>query len=305
MSEEPVLRPDEVQEILSDPAAPADDGPQPYSLREPLAIPPAALAAARETMERVVASLNETIGHEDAIEVSLDDLQQQTVAAALTAMPPPWTAALGREGNGGLALALHPSVGLTLVDLALGGPGTPPDDTREPTQLESAVLRRLLAAAANRVSEVLDERLVPVACGAGEIPATVVSAGETVAVGLLRFKIGEGHHTSLLLITASLLITDSQSATAPLGEGPGPLEAILEQVPLEIRPVLAAGSVSFHDVMALEVGDVLRLDVAEETGLELRAEGHAVAIGRVVRTDDRAVFKISRSCRPSASEEKE
>jgi len=308
MTNKPVLRPEEVQGVLSGGECAADPGPQPYSLREPMAIPPAALEVARATMADLVGLLSQSLSGTTPVELGLDDLQQQTAAAALSALPPPpWIAGLARaENNGGLALALHPSVGLALVDMALGGPGTTSDDARRPTALESRVLQRLLTSAAAPIGDLLSETLVSTNCETGRLPSVIATPGETLAVGLLRFKIGEGHHTSLLLMTASLLLPESRNTEVGSARGPGPLARTLERVPLELRPVLPAGSVSFHDMMTARAGNVLRLDVAEGACFELRAEGQPVAHGHIVRKTDRSVFTISRMLgRPSSEERSE
>jgi flagellar motor switch protein FliM len=296
MKEDAVLQPEEVESVLSGDTPPDDVGPQPYSLREPLAIPPHAQEAARFTLERIVSVLNDTIRSKAEIEIRLDDLQQQTAHAALAVLPPPaWVAGLVRGGSGGLLLALPPTVGLALVELALGGSGVLPEEGREPTPLESRVLRRLLASASSRLEEVVGATLESAECETGQIPRSIASAGETVAVGLLRFHVGESDHAALLLATAALLLPETAPRKERGAVGCGPLAALVGRIPLAVRPVLCAGSIGFRDLMALETGSVLRLDVGEDAILELRAEGEPVVRGRVVRQADRSVFAVERT----------
>jgi flagellar motor switch protein FliM len=299
MKDEPILRPEEIAGVLSggaeDGAAAAatnDDGPKPYSLREPVSIPPAAEAQARDNLANLVNVVNESFRAQTGapVELGLDALQQQPAAAALAALPSPvWVASLARAGGGGLSLALPSVVALGLVDVALGGTGAFPESGREPTPLESRVVSRLLSGCAGPIAELLDEPLKPVALTAGEVPSAVASSGETVGVGLLRFAIGEASQAALLLITASMLLP---TETTSSGGHVGPLAARLERLDFPVRPVLRAGRVGFRDLTALEKGKMLRLDAAEDALLELRIFGQTIAWGRVERNDDGSVFRV-------------
>jgi len=304
MSEEPVLRPEEIAGVLSgtpddptlDAGSPADSGPQVYSLKEPVAIPASAERTARQTLERIAAALGAVLRAEaDAgIELTVDGLQQQRTEAALSVLPPPaWVVSLARPGGGGLALALHPAVALALVDLALGGQGRPGESGREPTELENRVLSRLIGSAAEPIAGVLGESVRAATLDVGAVPSNVATGGETVGVGLLRFKIGEEDHASLLLVTAALLLP-SRSPSAGEPRPPGPLASRLERVALDVRPVLRAGRVGMRDLVELERGKVLRLDAAEDTLFDLRVADHNVIRGRIVRQDERSVFAIPR-----------
>ena len=301
MSDEPILRPEEVAGVLggdaSQGAAPiesAADGPQPYSLREPVAIPPSAEADARQTLERIVAAFAEVFRSEakGGIELTLDGMQQQRTSAALSVLPPPaWVVSLARSDGGGVALALNPAVGLALVDLALGGTGSSPEAVREPTPLEGRVLSRLIGAAAKRLEEIVGEPLRPRRLEVGKLPGVVAAAGETVGVGLLRLKICETDYTSLMLVTASLLLP-ARRKTIAQPRPPGPMARRLRAVPVEVRPVLRAGRVGIRDLMTLGSGKVLRLDSPANARFELRVFGTTVEHGSIVREDDRSVFTV-------------
>jgi flagellar motor switch protein FliM len=265
-----------------------------YSLREPLAIPVERLDEARQRLQRVVALLAQSCPGE-GIDLGLDGLQQQTVAAALSVLPPPaWIAGLVRPGTGGLALALHPAVGLALVEAALGGAAGAARDAREPTALESRVLTRVLSSVADPLGALFGETLSPVACEPGVLPPALAAAGETMVVGLLRFRLGQGDHASLLLVTPSLLLPGARSPGADRARAPGPLAPQLERVPVSLRPVLRAGRLSFGDLLDLQAGKLLQLDAPEDARFELRVAGRAVALGRNVRSADRVVFSVER-----------
>lgn len=303
MSDEPVLSPEEVAGVLADPteggqASPTPrEGPLPYSLREPVAIPPSAEKHATQAMRKLVAAFAGVLpaGPETEVQLELDGLQQQRPESALSTLPSPaWVFSITRAGGGGVALALHPAVGLALVDLILGGSGELPESGREPTPLEARVLIRLVESAAEKLTDVLgalaDE---PVSFSAGSLAPALAVRGETVGVGLLRIGLGEANHSSLLLASASLLLPERRVAKAKI-RPPGPLSVPLDRIELEIRPVLLAGRICLNDVLALEPGKVLCLDAPEHAGLELRVGGRKIADGRILREPDRVVFAVER-----------
>jgi flagellar motor switch protein FliM len=305
MNQDVDLRPEEVSEVLANgsgdgDAAPEQDGrnePKPFSLREPVAIPPEAEPFAKETLEKVVVALNEVVRSEADIEceMTLDGLQQQRSAAALSVMPAPvWVTALRCSGGGGLALALHPTVGLALVEAALGGSGSLPEEGREPTRLESRVLGWFFSRAADRLETLLGRKLSSAGTAIGEVPTQVASPGETMGVGLLRVKIGEQERSCLLMASAALLLPARKSTADKSSREPGPLAVKLDKVPLETRAVLQAGRVSLNDLMSMESGKVMRLDASEDSILELRVAGQMVAHGRIVRTGEQHNFAVER-----------
>jgi len=299
MSEEPVLRPEEVAGVLSGEAdsvaqPPADGEPQPYSLREPVAIPPAAEALARERLERVVAVLARRMDAEaeGGIKVALDGFHQQRAAAALSVLPGPvWVTALAAEAGGGIALALQPAVAIALMDRTLGGPGDPVEDGREPTSLEARVVSRMFGAVAGEIGSIVEAALKPLDLATDSVPERVAAAGETVGVSPLRFTIGESDHASLLLASASLLVpsaTRNRRDDCPVG----PLAGRLERVAMTVRPVLPAGRVALAELIGLEAGKVLRFDTTEDTAVKLRVGETDIASGRIRREGEGTVFKV-------------
>jgi hypothetical protein len=302
MSEGPLLRPEEVAGVLSgmganapEPAAAgAGPGPTPYSLREPVAIPPGAEGEAKKRMASICAALQEALRHELGEDVTLevDGFQQQAAAAALSAIPAPaWVPSFACETGGGLALVLAPGTALALVERALGGAGGLTDAAREPTPLELRVLGKLGASAAGPLGRMFRGALAPGELGVGRVPRAVAAAGETVGVGLIRVRLGKAERSALVLVAAGLLAPPTAEARAA-AIGAGPLAPALGRVRAETRPVLRAGRVSFGELVELKQGTVLLLDAAEDSRLDLRVAGQALFRGRVARGKDGSEFRV-------------
>lgn len=302
----PLLSHEEISGVLDgavlDASPSADAGPHAYSLREPVAFPPEVQAAARARMEAMASALGQVLGRSSGFEVSvrLEGFQQQRTAAALSAFPPPvWVIPFARPEGGGAALAFHPGIALALVEAFLGGSGKPADAVRQPTPLESRVMRRMAEALAPAFGAAAGARLVPAELTVGAVDASVAAPDETVGVGLLRIELPQGVRSAMLLAGGTLLAPADAQANAPRGTI-GPLASRLSGARVSVRPVLRAGRLTLAEIAALEPGAVVVLDAADTTPIDLRVQGQKVFSGRVIRADDGAAFEAasrrSRNC---------
>ncbi len=297
MGHEPLLRPEEVSGVLSSddpPGAAVEAQPQPYSLREPLAIPPASQERAQAKLERIVEALGSllrsTAGRE--VEVTLDAMQQMRAGAALdTVASPVWVLPLAAGSAGGLALLLPAALALPLVDLWLGGPGGKAEP-RPPTAVESRVLERWLASWAETLRRRVGIEAQATSVLVGEIPRSVAASDEPLAVGLLRLRWSEqgGDRSALLLVAPALLL--DEAGPLPRPDALGPLAEPLAGVPVAVRVVLRAGRVSVADLLELEPEKILRFDVAEDAPFEVRVEGEVCLRGRLERAPDKTVLSV-------------
>ncbi len=314
MSEGPVLRPEEVAGVLSGMEASATPAattpaPLPYSLREPVALPPEAEPEARKKVEMATAGLAEILTRalEAEVKIEVEGFQQQRAASVIGVLAPPvWVVSFtGAAGGGGVAVLLHPGLGLALVELALGGIGKPEESGRAPTPAELRVLSRLAAEAMPRMSETFGGDLSHFDTGVGTVPAAIADPGETVGVGVLRAHVPEGDGAALMLVSASLLTRPAPTAEETVRGRPGPLAAKLGSIRLKLLPVLPAGRASVSELSELKPGVVLRLDASEETLLSLRVGGSSVFRGQIVRSMGGAAFRAAwRRGRTAAGGEK-
>lgn len=304
MSEGPLLRPEEVQTVLSgaDEATAAAgrsaEGVLPYSLREPVALPPEAEEPAKQRLNAIAAALSAELSRElgEAVSIEVDSFQQHRAGAALEALPKPvWILSFVERQPGGIALAVPAAVGLALVERALGGVGALPEVSRAPTPLESKLLGRLAAALAPAVASAASAALSAAPLSCGNLPCAVAAPGETVGVGVGRVRLAGAERSALLLASPSLLVAETSADRAAESSGrPGPLARALGRLQVRIRPVLRAGRVRIAELAALEPGAVLRLEAAEDAPFELRVEGRAVFAGRIQRGEQKPAFLVSR-----------
>jgi flagellar motor switch protein FliM len=303
----PLLSNEEISGVLDgavlDASPGPDTGPHAYSLREPVAFPPEVQAAARARMEAMAGALGQVLARSTGFEVTvrLEGFQQQRTAAALSAFPPPvWVLPFARPEGGGAALAFHPGIALALVEAFLGGSGKPADAVRQPTRLESRVMRRMAEALAPAFGAAAGARLVPAELAIGAVDASVAAPDETVGVGLLRVELPQGVRSAMLLAGGTLLAPADAGANAPRGTI-GPLAPRLAGARVTARPVLRAGRLTLAEIAALEPGSVVVLDAADTTPIDLRVQGQRVFSGRVIRAESGAAFEAaSRRARNNA-----
>ncbi len=292
MSQEPLLRPEEVASVLSpgedgEPAASTEprNGPSTYSLREPVAIPPGGEAGARDRLTTLMKAVEQVLSKELERELTLelDGFRQQRSAAALAAVnEPAWVVSFAHADGGGIALILNPLTALAIVELALGGFGNAPDTGRMPTPLETRVMNRLTGALVPSLVRASGEDLSNATVDVGRIPANLASPGEIVGVGLVRVQIGESQQTSALVASTALLVPRKTTGTDEEFRV-GPLHRVLRRCRADVRPVLRAGMVGLEDLLALSPGAVLRLDVSDDAAMDLRVSGQTVFTGSLGR----------------------
>lgn len=293
----PLLSADEVAGVLSGMSTERTESGDavtalPYSIREPVAIPPEAETAARERIGALAGALTEALAREiDApVGLEIDGFQQQRAHAILSALPSPaWILAFARPGGGGAALVLHPGLAMAMVEAALGGTGKPPEAHRAPTAAERRTLSRVAAALARPLGSAMGSEFASASVEVGRVPQAVASAGETVGVGLLRMRLAESERAALLMVTPALL-TRGVAQEETVDWKPGPLAKRLEKVRFDVRPVLSAGRVSLSDVSKLHPGAVLRLDAPTHTEFVLHVADQPVFRGRIDRSETGAAF---------------
>jgi hypothetical protein len=302
MSDGPLLRPEEVAGVLSGPAgtggvsiADAPPGPLPYSLREPVAVPPAAEAEARRRIEALATAAERGLRAElgPSVALTVDGFQQQRARGALGAVPAPaWLLCFAGSG-GGMAIAVGPETGLALVERALGGLGAQAAGARPPTTLEARILSRLVDKITPALSGMLGTGDVVGTQSVGEVPPQVAAPGETVGVGLLRVRVAESERNALMLVSGALLVPKQGEAAPHRALAVGPLAPLLERARVRVRPVLRAGRLSVGEMAQLTVGSIVRLDAPEKELFDLRVVGQHVFSGTIARRDGQIAFSAT------------
>jgi flagellar motor switch protein FliM len=192
---------------------------------------------------------------------------------------------------------------LSWVNAMLGGQGTPTTEERTFTQIEHALVRRLMDDALEDLRYSLGSLLVtPIAVDAIQYNsqfAQAAATAELMIVASFNLRVGENATTATLALPASVLLpqlseTNPTSSTENAREL---IDAQLAHVPVEVSLRLAPARVRPSVVLRLAVGDLLPLPHAQHRPFDLAVGGHPIgeaALGAsgsrlacvIVRTED-------------------
>ena len=239
-----------------------------------------------------------------ADQVSYDDyvrsLPNPNVMAIL-AMPPLPGAAL---------LEINVQFALQLVDRMLGGRGLPVD-LRRPTDLETPLVRDLLAHGVAAVGETFG----PLVDGPAELTAlefnpqlVQITAPSDMAVLLsYRLTVSQGEPSEGILtlcypsVTLSAILervaSSNASAEDTEGEAPAGLSRIaprLGDLDVTLAVHLRDSSVPAGDIARLRIGDVLRLDHRADQPVQASVGGSCVLEGHIGRRGRRLGLQVAR-----------
>jgi len=241
-----------------------------------------------------------------AFEVTVSSVEQLAYPEFLERIPKP---------NFVCSIALHPletlaavelelPLALALVDMLLGGPGSPVSEAREVTDIEGEILAGLvelicteLAAAWSRVLTLdfrLDRRLKE-----AQIPR-LMSPREKVLFVPLEIRTGEVRGRLSLAfpaVAANALLrkSDEQDSVRVHADTPSDnrqLRNLLEQCPFHAELLLPVSAVPARKLLHLKVGDVLEFPLKADVPILFKVENQALFLAHPVATSDRRAAEI-------------
>ena len=196
-----------------------------------------------------------------------------------------------QEGAG--AIGVDSALGSLFVSRQFGGEPRPfAAETEHPP---TATERRTVGRLARILAGVLVDSLAPVARVEAQIDERSEHAPAGGALLLLGFSVKVGDHQGrahVVMDTASGCFQEKRMVrrvAAPKREGE--LAAAISQVRVDVRGVLGRRVMTMREIFALQVGDVLSLDNAVDSDLELQVQGRTKFVGRPMLT--RGILSIS------------
>ena len=189
------------------------------------------------------------------------------------------------------------------VGKALGGAETASDNAREFSTLESALMRDVVVA----VVEALSDEYRSVSGGTLQC-GRQISAGEALPevrnedeYCVLAFRLGEEtDQTAVSFILASEVLVGvastgiiAQPGDKPPGDSRGNLLACINQAPVTATVSLMTLNVSLREALNMEVGDVLISDKRVGESLDVLVGGAVVISGHPVSCDGHYALQIT------------
>lgn len=212
---------------------------------------------------------------------------------------------------GAAIVELNTSLALVLVDRLLGGQGQG-GELRRPTELEAHLLRELMGHAATAFRETLEPLFAvePEITALEFNPQLVQVAAPSDMVLLLSYRAAASHgHRAEGMLTLcypfstlapamSRLVThlwDEGAAAGSLEAGDGESELLrsgLNEVPVELSVQLRESTITPRELLALQPGDVLRLEHPTDEPVHGRVAGSDVLRGHLGRRRRRLALQV-------------
>lgn len=185
--------------------------------------------------------------------------------------------------KGSCVVEMSNNLGYTIIDRLLGGAGNPIEKNRDYSEIEVAIVERILNICIGFLQEpwhnviVLNPRLMKIETNSQY--AQVISPQEMTAIITLSLKIGEveGFLNFCLPFSALEDVMDKLNTKywfAALQEKDSTsydrqIEGVIDKTHIPIRAVLGKSVVSVNDFVNLQPGDVIRLNSTIENELDI------------------------------------
>ena len=187
--------------------------------------------------------------------------------------------------NGSIMLEMATNLGYAIVDRMLGGQGLPLEKNREFSEIELAILEKILVVCVRLLREpwknVLE--IAPVLERVETNPqfAQIIAPTDMISIVTLNIRMGEVEGLMNICLPYFTLenIMDrlntrywysnmQEKTEEEFGEQ---IEGVIRRVAVPIKAVLGQSSISVSDFVNLQIGDIIRLDTRLEDELQVYA----------------------------------
>lgn len=220
------------------------------------------------------------------IHIDVASVDQLTYEEFIRSMPNPSVISIFqmRPLKGNAILEINPNIVLAIIDRLFGGPGLPPAKARALTDIEEAIIRKVI----NKAMESMQEAWKQVVSIEPRMEALetnpqftqIVPPNDMVVLITLQAKIGQAEglmnicipYLVLEPIMSKLTTTfwvSSSTAKQSSPETTNILQRKLEKTLIPIITELGRATISVHELLNLGVGDVLQLDTKAENDLSV------------------------------------
>jgi flagellar motor switch protein FliM len=185
--------------------------------------------------------------------------------------------------NGSIIMEMNPTIAYALIDRILGGKGNGIDKIRGFTEIEIAIIERIIIQIMNLLREPW-ENVIPIRPRLEKIEtnaqfAQIVSPTEIVALITLSAKVGEVEGMINLCIpymviepvitklSTRLWFSTQERETLP--ESKEAIEQRIQTTKVPVKAVLGKTTITVADFLDLQIGDVVPLDTGVNGDLEV------------------------------------
>jgi len=210
--------------------------------------------------------------------------------------------------KGSIVYEMAPEIAFAMIDRVLGGFGKGIDKVRTFTEIELALIERLLQQLVNYFQEAW-ENIVELRPRLEKIETNpqftqIVSPNETIALVTIAMKVGEVEGMANICLPHMVIepimprlstkFWFSTSAKETSEETKEYLQKKIERTRVTVKAVLGRTQITVREFLELQVGDVLRLDRRKNQEIEIFVGNKLKFYGVPGRKEGRIAVKITR-----------
>jgi flagellar motor switch protein FliM len=231
---------------------------------------------------------------------TLGQLSMQTYDEYVAALPAITSMVLCRAdgSESRLVLQFPSAAALAWISRMLGGSTDPHVPERKFTQIEHALVRRMVEDSLEDLRYSMGSLLAaPLAMDVVQYNSQFAQAaapGELMIVAAFSVQVGELHSAATLAIPAEVLLPGlgAVNPTAPTADAGALVRAQVAQVPVDVAVQLGPTPVTPAQILGLAVGDILPLPHPENSPFDVTVNGTRLATAAPARNGSRAAAVI-------------
>ncbi len=269
-----------------------------YDFKRPNRVSKEQLRAFRGIHDKMARSLSSQISAimRSIVEIQLHSVDQMTYGEFLMSLPNPTSfnvfSMKPLEGNG--VLEINPSIAFPMLDRILGGKGDPFESNREFSDIElslfETILRVMMATLKEAWGPVTD--LYPAVESKESSPNVVQIVAQNEIIVMVVMEIIIGHSSGMMnlcypvialepllpkLASRDLMLNETSSKKSRNKE----LKVLLGGAQVMVEAELGDAEVSMQELLALDVGDILRLNTPADDSVTLSINGKERFEGKI------------------------
>lgn len=219
-----------------------------------------------------------------------------------------------RPLTGDIVMEITSNIGFAIVDRMLGGQGTTLDKTRDFSEIEMAIIEKMVTICMQLLREpwknVIDINPVLERIETNPQFAQIIAPNEMIAIITLNIKIGdvEGFmNVALPFVTIESIIDNlntkfwfSTMADYTDEEGAEYIEKMLKKVEVPVKAVLGNSTITVNDFRTLQIGDIIRLDTSVDNDISVYVGNIKKFTAVAGANDDKFAVKVTSVIREEA-----
>ena len=242
------------------------------------------------------------------VNVNLVSVDQVSYSEFLKLLPDPtlFSSVGMRPMDNNLALELNPTLVFPMIDMLLGGPGSPPAGARNLTEIEINIIEGVIRLAIRDLKDawrpIMDLEFYLEGTGTKPQMFQIVSPGETVVAIGMEMRIGENAGMMNICIPSRMLKVmrnkfDQQwniKRQKAAGSEAERILTLLKPAGMKLAGHVRNSNLTVEDLLRISVGDVIQLNQRVDDPVVLCVDGVPKYLGRIMARRGKKTLEVIR-----------